>query len=118
MKRVVDIDMKIRSCKGSCGNVNLYMVNMDNYITWKKHLASINTREIIQIKDFRHIHLSTLPNNVTSVAELFPIVEGKQLGLFANIQHHVLKLESRDAYTLTECSVDVSSHCNNSSLIP
>ncbi|XP_053559735.1 fibrinogen alpha chain [Bombina bombina] len=94
----VDIDIKIRSCKGSCRSVHLYMINMDDYTSWKTDLAAINTSQMIQSKDLPFLNISMVQSNMTSLSTSLPIIEGMQLDLFEDIKQEVLKLEDQVYY--------------------
>ncbi|OCT96989.1 hypothetical protein XELAEV_18009210mg, partial [Xenopus laevis] len=93
MKRIeVDIDIKIRSCQGSCSNVLPYMVNLNNYAAWKAHLASLNTNNMKEMPGhLRPISLLLVQQNATSLEHSI-ITGGKPLGFFENIQQYTLKL--------------------------
>eukprot|EP00079_Xenopus_tropicalis_P014697 XP_004911521.1 PREDICTED: fibrinogen alpha chain-like [Xenopus tropicalis] len=94
MKRIeVDIDIKIRSCKGSCSTVQLYMISLDSYAAWKAQLASLNTNNMKAMPGhLRPIHLLLVQQNTTSLEHPTVITDGKHLGVFENIQQYTLKL--------------------------
>ncbi|KAM4707681.1 fibrinogen alpha chain-like [Discoglossus pictus] len=99
MKRLeVDMDIKMRSCQGSCRNFHPYMVNMNNYTIWNRNLSIINISQIDQIKDLHKFNISSAQINITSLVESTPVIEGKQLDLFEDIQQQVLKLEDQNDY--------------------
>ncbi|XP_072262041.1 fibrinogen alpha chain-like [Pyxicephalus adspersus] len=97
MKRLeVDVDIKVRSCKGSCRDVHLNILNLDNYETWNNHLNTVKNVHLAEDKYTRYINMTLANVNVTSFHNLFPLMQGKGLSLFEHIDQYMLKLEGED----------------------
>ncbi|XP_073461573.1 fibrinogen alpha chain-like [Aquarana catesbeiana] len=94
MKRLeVDIDIKVRSCKGSCRDVQINIINLDNYKSWNKLLNTVKNCHLAEDKGLRFVNLTLANVTVTSFNELFPLMQGKGLTLFEDIPQYMLKLE-------------------------
>ncbi|XP_073501273.1 fibrinogen alpha chain-like [Phyllobates terribilis] len=91
----VDIDIKIRTCKGSCQNVQAFMTNLENYRSWKKDLEAIRNYQIDDTKTLQNIGFVNLnaQKNATYFKELWPLMEMKQLEMFESMDQYMLKLE-------------------------
>ncbi|CAJ0965208.1 unnamed protein product [Ranitomeya imitator] len=91
----VDIDIKIRTCKGSCQNVQAFMTNLENYRSWKKDLDTIRNYQIDDTKTLRNIGFVNLhvQKNATCFKELWPLMEMKQLEMFESVDQYMLILE-------------------------
>ncbi|XP_077137277.1 fibrinogen alpha chain-like [Ranitomeya variabilis] len=91
----VDIDIKIRTCKGSCENVQAFMTNLENYRSWKKDLDTIRNYQIDDTKTLRNIGFVNLhvQKNATCFKELWPLMAMKQLEIFESVDQYMLILE-------------------------
>lgn len=94
-KMEVDIDIKIRTCKGSCQNIQDFMINFENYRSWKKDLNTTWNYQIDETKTLRSIGFVNLhvQKNATSFKELWPLMEMKQLEMFESIGQYRLTLQ-------------------------
>ncbi|KAM5191487.1 fibrinogen alpha chain-like [Mantella aurantiaca] len=93
MKRLeVDIDIKVRSCKGSCRDVHLNIIDLDNYKSWNKLLDTAKKFHLAEDKNLRYVNLTLANVNVTSFNELFPLLQGKGLSLFEHIDQYLVQL--------------------------
>ncbi|XP_068134999.1 fibrinogen alpha chain-like [Hyperolius riggenbachi] len=100
MKRLeVDVDIKVRSCKGSCKDVPWHIINLDTYDTWNRHLDAMKHYQLAEDKNMCYINLSLAQTNVTSFSEHFPLMQGKGLSLFEHIDQFAVKLEDEDKET-------------------
>ncbi|KAM3936547.1 fibrinogen alpha chain-like [Leptodactylus fuscus] len=94
-KMEVDIDIKIRTCKGSCQNVQDFMPNLEYYRSWKKDLDTIKSDQIDNRRtpsNIRFVNLHVTKKS-TSFKELWPVMEMKELEMFESIDQYGLTLE-------------------------
>ncbi|XP_075716442.1 fibrinogen alpha chain-like [Rhinoderma darwinii] len=92
----VDIDIKIRTCKGSCQNAEVFMTNLENYGAWMKDLDTIRNNQRDDTKTLSNICFDNLhftEKNSTSFKQLWPLMEMEQLEMFDRIDQYRLKLE-------------------------
>ncbi|XP_040274500.1 fibrinogen alpha chain-like [Bufo bufo] len=91
----VDTDIKIRTCKGSCQNIQLFMTNLENYGSWKKDLDMIRNYQKYETKTMHNISFVNLHEQKigASFKELWPLMDLKQLEMFDSIDQYRLKLE-------------------------
>ncbi|XP_035281990.1 fibrinogen alpha chain [Anguilla anguilla] len=99
MKRLeVDIDIKLRSCKGSCASYTEYSVDRDSYITLDKQLAQLEAMAIQRVETVTTLRVmkSTILKEV-SVPSIYKSGAGEgqeqKQDFFADVDQRQLSLE-------------------------
>ncbi|XP_071977064.1 fibrinogen alpha chain-like [Engystomops pustulosus] len=92
----VDIEIKIRTCKGSCQNVQVFMNNFENDGSWKKDFDSLRNYPIDD--NTKKLHKIVLVNprvqkDEANFKKLWPLMEMKQLEMFDSVDQCSLILE-------------------------
>lgn len=113
MKRLeVDIDIKIRACKGSCARSFDYQVDKEGYDNIQKHLTQASS--IDMHPDFQTTTLSTLKmrplkdSNVPEHFKLKPSPEMQAMSAFNNIKQMQVVLERPETDHVAEARGDSS----------
>ncbi|XP_069834818.1 fibrinogen alpha chain-like [Dendropsophus ebraccatus] len=96
MRRLeVDLDIKFRTCKGSCENVQVFMTSLEKYESWENDMKRMGKYPTDETKTLRDIRLVTQPQktNATSFSELWPLLDMKELEMLESDDQCRLKLE-------------------------
>ncbi|KAK1175052.1 fibrinogen alpha chain-like [Acipenser oxyrinchus oxyrinchus] len=104
----VDIDIKIRSCKGSCASAFVYNVNTESYVTLEKQISqiqNINFQTVENANFMRIVKMRPMRGEETVSNEF----KSKQVteGIFENVEQLRLSLEKAD-YEINHGSPEVS----------
>ncbi|MBN3316220.1 FIBA protein, partial [Atractosteus spatula] len=116
MQRIeVDIDIKIRSCKGSCASAHEYRVDRDSYVTLDKQLSqldSVNMQSVETVSSLRVMKSRPL-KEVSTVSSIYKsrVANGseQELTLFKDIEQVRLSLEVDDTRPKGSPAVTVTS---------
>ncbi|MBN3287254.1 FIBA protein, partial [Polyodon spathula] len=108
----VDIDIKIRSCKGSCASAFVYSVNMESYVTLKKQISqieNINFQGVENANSMRIVKMRSLRGDetVSTVYKSTLANEGGDKSIFGNVEQLRLSLETAD-YEIKQGSPELS----------
>ncbi|XP_033869338.2 fibrinogen alpha chain [Acipenser ruthenus] len=100
----VDIDIKIRSCKGSCASAFVYNVNTESYVTLEKQISqieNINLQKVENANSMRIVKMRPMRGDETvSVYKSTLATEGGEKSIFGNVEQLRLSLETAD-YEIT-----------------
>ncbi|KAJ8403555.1 hypothetical protein AAFF_G00348810 [Aldrovandia affinis] len=97
MKRLeVDIDMKLRTCKGSCASYTEYSVDRDTYVTLDKQvsqLEAISMQRIETVSSLRVMKSRTMKESSVPSIYKTGAVEEQKLDYFSDVDQSQLILE-------------------------
>ncbi|XP_006010728.1 fibrinogen alpha chain [Latimeria chalumnae] len=101
MQRIeVDIDIKIRACKGSCFKSHLYNVDMSTYQAMETRLNDVSSLNLQEPKDMavrRVLTISSIDSGRQSQYKTSTLtLDGEPLAMFGNISQTKMTLEVYD----------------------
>ncbi|KAL4618126.1 fibrinogen alpha chain [Arapaima gigas] len=110
----VDIDIKLRSCKGSCAGYTEYMVDKDSYVTLEKQLRSLEEMQLQSVETVSQLRvMKSRPMKDVVVSSVYKsagheTAEQKQ-DFFGDLQQVKLSLESEGSSPSTPATVSKTS---------
>ncbi|XP_033890058.3 fibrinogen alpha chain-like [Acipenser ruthenus] len=109
----VDIDIKIRACKGSCASAFVYNVNTESYVTLEKQISqieNINLQRVGNDNSMRIVTMRPLRGDIDTVSSVYKstlVTEGGEKSIFRDVEQLRLSLETAN-YGIKHSSAEVS----------
>ncbi|XP_018611791.1 fibrinogen alpha chain [Scleropages formosus] len=110
----VDIDIKLRACKGSCADYSEYSVDKDSYVTLEKQLNSLDEMKLQNVETISSLKvMKSRPMKDVLVSNIFksagPDREAQKQEFFPNVQQVKLFLESEGSSPSTPATISKTS---------
>ncbi|MBN3287545.1 FIBA protein, partial [Polyodon spathula] len=109
----VDIDIKIRACKGSCASAFVYNVNTESYVTLEKQISQIekfNLQRVENANSLRIVMTRPLRGDIDTPSSVYKsslVTEGGEKSIFGDVQQLRLSLQTAD-YEIKSGSAELS----------